>query len=61
MPTEPFTAQRWRDHAAEARVRAEEMRDDADARRVILEIAAAYDRLAEMTAAKELGRSPRSN
>jgi hypothetical protein len=57
MSCEPFTTERWRDRAAEARVRAQEMRDE-DAHRVVLEIAAAYDRLAEITAAKDLARSP---
>ena len=53
MSCEPFPSERWRDRAAEARGRAEEMRDE-NARRVMLEIAAAYVRLAEMTAAEEL-------
>jgi hypothetical protein len=53
MSCEPFTAERWRDRAAEARARADEVRDE-NARRVISEIAAAYDRLAEITAAKDL-------
>jgi hypothetical protein len=51
MSCDPFTAEHWRDRAAEARARAEML--DEIARRIILEIAAAYDRLAEMTAAKE--------
>jgi hypothetical protein len=59
MSCEPFTAERWRDRAAEARARADELRDE-NARRVILEIAAAYDRLVEMTAAKDIALSPPS-
>jgi hypothetical protein len=54
MTCEPFTPERWRNRAAEARARAEEIRDE-NARRVTLEMAAAYDRLAEITAAEELG------
>lgn len=47
MPTGPYTAKDWRDRAEEARARAEEMRD-ARARQIMLDIAAGYDRLAEM-------------
>ena len=43
----PFTAREWRDRAAEARARAEEMRD-AEAKDVMRSIAASYDRLTEM-------------
>jgi hypothetical protein len=61
MSCEPFPPERWRNRAAEARRRAEELRDE-NARRVMLEIAAAYVRLAEMTAAaNELAPSLRSN
>jgi hypothetical protein len=54
MSCEPFPSERWRNRASEAQVRAEEMLDE-DARRVMLEIAAAYRRLAEMTAANSRG------
>jgi len=42
----PFPASYWRARADEARTKAEQMKDDV-ARRTMLEIAAAYDRLAD--------------
>jgi len=38
----------WRGRAAEARTKAEQMRDP-EAKRILLEIAASYDRIAEST------------
>lgn len=47
MPTRAYTAKDWRDRAEEARARADEIHDPR-ARQIMLEIAAGYDRLAEM-------------
>jgi hypothetical protein len=57
--TDPFTAKDWRDRADEARARAEKIKDP-EAKQVMLEIAAAYDRLAEI-AEKEFSPGPKSN
>jgi hypothetical protein len=44
----------WRGHAAEARTKADQMRDPVT-KRILLEIAESYDRIAEI--AERLGRS----
>ena len=47
-----FTAKHWRDRAEETRAVAEQL-DDPEARRIMLEIAAGYERLAERAQARE--------
>jgi hypothetical protein len=52
MPPEVDGAERWRTLAAEARAAADEM-NDTEARRTLLNIAEAYDRLARRAEARK--------
>jgi hypothetical protein len=57
MPRLPLellnNVEHWRDRAEEARVHAEQL-TDPDARRMMLDIAKSYDKLAERAAARRL-------
>ena len=46
MPSYADDPKRWRDRAEEARIQAEQMSDD-DTRRMMLVVAAGYERMAE--------------
>jgi hypothetical protein len=57
MPSLIDNAKHWRERAQEARAHAQELTDDPELQRVLLDVARSYERMAEHAEARRAGNS----